>query len=609
MKTRKQLLALVLAAVLLLSLAACDGGKAAQGADAPAPLGADSEGPRIRGVHDLRGEAGEEIWVLDGVEAFDAAGNDLTDQLSVESVPALDFRDGKTVPAAGGVYDLYVSVTDGNGQTERVEATLTVAHGAGDAELLRSFDFSDPGEADDFGWEARIGGSAKADAAIRQGAYIFEISDPGKAAEDVQLALPGFQLTRSDYRVRIWAKSTADIPCSLQARDESAEAPTFLAESGERTIGAHVTPVEISFTSEGKGSAELLLNLGGGSARDCTVTIDKIELYRISGDETMIPVFAADFTAEDAIRSEAGDGAVASVSAPGEFTISSYPNGGGVWSIRCCLGLGDQTIEEGQSYYYSFTVNAENGLSGEALLESLSRYQDARVDFRSLSGQPGEDVTVTAVFTADREISDPVVRLQIGTAPGGATENKLVFKDLSFGRVEGNKIVRKTVEQFSPYGYDSRNATNPLAPWTCFNGTDDENARGVGTIWAENGSFFYRMDDIGTVDWHNKLSCGFRENPLTLPAGRLFKVDITMRADKYLFCGIYLNPIGKWEPKIAENVLIVPAAQTFSFITSEPVDSETDFELLFQFGSEINSVLGSATVEIVDLSIYEIPVG
>ena len=50
-----------------------------------------------------------------------------------------------------------------------------------------------------------------------------------------------------------------------------------------------------------------------------------------------------------------------------------------------------------------------------------------------LNAAPGEDVVVSAVFTADRDISDPVIRLQIGNAPEGAASNKITFKDLVFG--------------------------------------------------------------------------------------------------------------------------------------------------------------------------------
>ena len=607
MKNWKKLFAILLAAAMILSLAACGG------TDEPKDNG-DNTDPVIKGVHDLTVEAGSEIDLFDGVTAEDAEDGDLSGMINVEATPAMDIKNGKATPPTAGDYELTYSVTDKGGKTVQEYATLTATRQTAEPVVWKQFDFSTQEVTDSHGWEARIGENAQATAGMKQGAYVFEIANPGEGDGDIQFALPGFALKKADYRIRIWAKSDKDTYCHLLVRDENAEGWSTFAGEFNKVIGTKVAPIETFFSCEGDGSAELLLNLGKISPNpdnpddttptDFTVTIDKIELYEITGDETLVPVYNSDLTAADAVGIEAGDGAAASFDG-GVVSIDAYPTDGGVWSIKANLGLNGETIENGVKYYYSFTVNAENGVGGEALVESLSLYHEARVNFNGFNAPAGEDTVISGTFTADRDISDPVIRLQIGNAPEGATANKITVKDLEFGKVEGDKETVKTMHKFIAFGNDTPNASNPDCPWTTFNGTDEDNERGVGTIWAENGSFFYRIDDGGTVDWHNKLICGYRENPLTLPADSYYTVEITVKADKNVSCGVFLNPIGGWDPRISEGMDITTEEQTFTFTTTDTFIADMDFELLFQFGSEATAALDGVTVEFTNITIYQ----
>lgn len=610
MKKTNKLLALLLASAMVFGLAACGDSNGGQTGD--------NTKPAISGVKDLVTEAGSEINVLDGVTASDAEDGDLSGMITIEATPALEFKNGKAVPPTAGDYELTYSVTDKAGETTQEYATLTATRKTAEPVVWKQFEFSTQTVTETFGWEARIGESADATAALKSGAYVFEIKNPGQGDGDVQFALPGYALKKADYRIKIWAKSDKDTYCHFLVRDEMADGWATYAGAFNVRIGQKIAPIELTFSSEGEGSAELLLNLGrispnpdnpeDATPSDFTVMIDKIELYEITGDEFLTPVYTADFSADDTMTAEAGDGAEASVSAPGEFTISAYPTDGGVWSIKANLGLGGEMIEKDVKYYYSFTINAENGVGGEALVESLTQYHEARVNFNGFGAGAGEDVVVTSIFTADRDIADPVIRLQIGNAPDGAVSNKIVIKDLVFGKVEGDKEVNKTIHKFIAFGNGTPNEFNPDAPWTTFNGTDEDNEHGVGTIWAENGSFFYRIDDGGNVDWHNKLICGYRENPLTLPADSYYTVEITVKADKNVSCGLFLNPIGGWDPRISEGMDITTEKQTFRFTTTDTFIADMDFELLFQFGSDATAALGDVTIEFTNITIYQMVV-
>ena len=587
------------------------------------PVFASADGePTLDGVHDQSVMAGTEFDALAGITAAGGDGSDLTGMIMVESTPALDFKNGKATPENPGDYELVYSVTDNSGVTVEDYATLTVTKKTGEEVVYRTFDFSTVEVTDNHGWEAKIGEAAQAEAALKNGAYVIDIRNPGEGDGDVQLAKAGYALKAADYKIKIWAKSTKPTYAHILARNENAEGWETFGGAFNVRIEETVKPLELSFSSAGEGSAELLFNLGkitpnpdnaeDTTPTDFTVTIDKIELYEISGEEHEVPVYTADFTQGEGVTAEAGDGAGASASfADGKavVTIDSYAGeGGGVWSVKANIGLGDLTIEQGQKYYYRFTINAQNGQGGEALVESAARAWECRANFNGLNAAAGEDVVVSSVFVAEADVEDPVIRLQIGNAPEGATNNVITISDVEFGKMEGDKETVKTIEAFMPFGPATANAENADYPWQTFNGTDEDNERGVGTIWTDNGSFFYRIDNGGTVDWHNKLICGFGGNPLTLASDSYYIVEITARADKPVSCGVFLNPMGGWDPRFSEGMDLTEEFQTFRFATTDTFIMDMDFELLFQFGSEALSKLDEVTVEFSNVTIYQMSV-
>jgi len=587
----------------------------------PALVSAEDAGPVLDGVHDQSVMAGTEFDALDGITAADAEGGDLTNMIMIESMPELNFKNGKATPENPGDYELVYSVTDKNGVTVEDYATLTVTKKTGDEVVYRAFDFSTQAVTDNKGWEARIGEAAQAVAALKDGAYVIDIQNPGDGDGDVQLAKAGYALKAADYKLKIWAKATKPTYAHILARNEQAEGWETFGGAFNVRIEETVAPLELSFTSPGEGSAELLFNLGkitpnpenaeDTTPNDFSVIIDKIELYEISGEEHQVPAYTADFTANEGVYAETGDGAEASVAfADGKaaVTIEKYPTEGGVWSVKANLSLGDLKIEKGQKYYYSFTVNAQNGQGGEALVESAEKSWENRANFNGLNIPAGEDTVISAAFTAEADVDDPVIRLQIGNAPEGAVQNVIVISNVEFGRLEGDKETVKTIDAFMPFGPNTANAENTEYPWQTFNGTDEDNERGVGTIWTEDGSFFYRIDNGGTVDWHNKLICGFGGNPLTLASDSYYTVEITARADHPVSCGVFLNPMGGWDPRISEGMDLTTEFQTFRFATTDTFIMDMDFELLFQFGSEALSKLDDVTIEFSNVTIYQMSV-
>lgn len=611
----KKLSVIALLLVLCLSLTAC-AGKPAAPTPTAAPTEAPNTAPSISGVADQTVMAGTEFDALAGIAATDAEDGDITVMVNVEAAPSLTFKNGKTTPETAGSYELVYSVTDKGGLTAEAYATLTVTKKVADEVVYKTLDFSTQEVTDNHGWEARISEAAQAAASLKQGAYVVEIANAGNGDGDVQLAKSGFAVKPADYKVKVWVKSSKPTFAHFLARDEQADGWSLLGEVWNARITEEIAPIELNFTVAKEGSVELLLNLGRitpnpDQAEDTTpsdfvVTIDKIELYEISGEEHAVPVYTADLSSEG-VTVEAGDGANATAAFDGaaKVEIANYPTEGGVWSVKANILLGDVTIENGQKYSYSFTLNAANGQGGECLVESGAQYDKCRAHFNSFSAGAGEDVTVSGTFVADKDIADPVIRLQIGSAPEGVSTNTVTISNVVFNKVEGDKETHKTIESFMAFGRDTDNGQNPDRAWETFNGTDEDNDRGVGTIWADNGSFFYRIDNGGTVDWHNKLIYGYSGNPLTLASDSYYIVEITASATRDVACGVFLNPMGGWDPRVAERMELTAEPQTFRFATTDTFVMDMDFELLFQFGSEATANAGEVTVQFDNVTIYQ----
>ena len=607
----RKALALVLSLVMILSLAACGGDS---GENTP---------PQITGVMDQMVEAGSEFNALEGVAASDAEDGDITAKISIDATPALTFKNGKVTPEKAGSYELVYSVTDQSGEIAEAYATLTVTKQTGDAEVYMDFDFSDQA-VDSKGWIAKVAEGVAATGELKQGAYVFDITNPGNGDGDIQLTLEGLAVKAADYKVKVWAKSTANTYAHILARDENAEGWSTFGGAYNLVIGQEIAALELNFTAADNGSAELMINLGkitpnpenpdDTTPENFTVTIDKIEVYEITGNETQNPIFTNDFSApaDNAIVVSAGDGAAASAAyenGAAKVIIDAYPTEGGIWSIKADIALPGVTIEQGQKYFYSFKVNAANSQNGECLVESETLFHEARAHFNSLAAPAGEETVVTGTFTAESAIFDPVIRLQIGSPADGVFANDILIDDVQFCKVEGDKEVHKTIYAFTPFGPNTANYGNSAYPWQTFNGTDEDNDRGVGTIWTEGGSLFYRIDQGGVTDWHNKLICGYGDNPLVLAADRYYIIEITAKADKNVSCGFFLNPLGGWDPRVSESMDITTEEQTFVFETTDTFFTDMNFEILFQFGSEATAALGDVTIEFSDIVIYSKSIG
>ena len=279
----KKLIAILLTLVMVLSVAAC-GGKT----EAPVAT-AENQKPAISGVQDASVEAGQVFDALAGVTASDAEDGDLTTMITVESTPTLDFKGGKATPETAGSYELVYAVTDKAGATAEAYATLTVTKKTGEATVLKEFDFSTVEATDAHGWEAVVDG-AEATGALKDGAFVIDIVNPGEGDGNVRFVKSLDVKAGADYKVKIWAKSSAPTYAHFIPKDGSTEEwKTFGGEVWNARLDAKISCVESNFTAPEDGVAELRLHLGkitpnpdnpaDTTPENFTVTIDKVEIY------------------------------------------------------------------------------------------------------------------------------------------------------------------------------------------------------------------------------------------------------------------------------------------------------------------------------------------
>ena len=590
--------------------------------------------PVISGVRDTASTvAGTQFDALEGVTASDAEDGDLTSSVTVESVPAMTFTDGVATPPSAGSYELIYSVIDSDGAEGNAYCTLTVSRAASAAEVLYSFDFSDvtPAESDKRGWTANISGGVDGTAALKEGAYVFDIAAlNGQGDGSVTLSKVLGDLGAGDYRIVVWARATADTYVHLLAEDASTDDWKTVGGGYNLKVGTSVSELSTTFTLDDTttDTVDVRIHMGkitpnpenpSDTPPDAfSIYIEKIALYCTTGTETRVDLYEEDFwQSADSVTTQAGDGAAASVSlvdGVAQIAISSYHGEGvgGIWSLKADIALGGAAIDAGAKYGYSVELSAQNAQAGELLVENKGA--SSRANFASFSLNAGEKQTFTGVFTAEATIAanDAVLRLQIGNASEGVTSNTLTVDNVVLYRLDGDKRTDRVLQdRFLLFGSASSNETNSETPYEVFNGSDDNpDQAGIGTMFTQNGSLIYRIEEAGEADWHNKLVIGYTANPLVLQGSAYYTFRIRMKASAPITFNFYVHDLKAfdWDTGLIvrqEAVSVGTEETTIEYTTTTPTMGTSDYEMLFQFGSQALAALGEVVIEISEITVLQ----
>ena len=177
-------------------------------------------------------------------------------------------------------------------------------------------------------------------------------------------------------------------------------------------------------------------------------------------------------------------------------------------------------------------------------------------------------------------MANPAITFQMGVIDSASV---IEFSNLKVVALGGSKETTSTGYSFTPDGFGTYN--------------DAQTAEGY--LYSEDGKLVYEMTKIGLTDWFNKLYI----SRLRLEADKIYTISFTAKADKNISCAFFLNPVGKWDPRVSEEVQFTTELKTFEYVTPK-FAADMDFEVLWQFGSDVNQKLGGAKIEITSIIIY-----
>ena len=607
--------------------------------------------------------AGEEFDALEGVTAYDEEDGDLTDKIKVEAV-GLTFTNGKTTPTEPSEYigyEIVYSVEDSDGAEATEYCTLYVKQAAAELENIYTVDFGnitpyyDYGEeaeedveGDNHWWKPEIEGSAVATAALKQGAFVFDVTNNGEGDGNIRLARTINDLGAGEYQFVVWAKSSVDTLFSMIARNTKAAGWETFGGAWEVPVGTTVKAYTANFTVDGDdNSIEFRIHMGKmtkhssdeegkeeaekdhsqciPSAENFSFFIEKIAIYKTTGSDTTTDVYnKASFSDIAGFEmTNAGDGAAATEGydateqAP-KVTITQYNTSQGIWSISAVLPLTDVEIDKDARYGYEVVLKATAECGAELVLAPADNKDAANSEKKGVTIGTTE-TTVSGTFTAGFSSEAPGLHIQLGKSDfvnDTKTSNTVFVKSVRFYKIEGNLTTSRVAQdKFIVFGNASHDKTNAKYPFEIFNKSDDKpTEKGIGTAYIEGGKLIYKIHEAGTDGGHNKLAVGYWDNPINLPENAYYVISFTIKSSVALDFNLTLHDMNRAWGSADEGVLLRRASyhnnsaihldgteQTFTFVTDDPILVATKCELLFEFGSA--ALTGEVTIELSALSI------
>ena len=250
------------------------------------------------------------------------------------------------------------------------------------------------------------------------------------------------------------------------------------------------------------------------------------------------------------------------------------------WEIWAVLGLGDK-LAGGRTYKISLDVKSTITTTAniEAVLRTFNQ-ENTQAGKYEIAFAAGETTKVEFEANLTEDLENPAINFQLGAIQEAG---QLEFSNVSVVALGGSKEVTTEGYAFTPVGF----------------GTYNDAQTAEGSLYIENEKLVYEMTKIGLVDWHNKMYIP----RVKLEADKIYTIEIKAKADKKISCAFFLNPVGKWDPRVSEEIAFETSSKTYEIITPK-FAADIDFEVLFQFGSDVNSALGGAKIEFESITIY-----
>jgi hypothetical protein len=578
----KKTLILLLSFTLMIVLAACDK-KEEQSNNAPEIIGAKDE---------VTIDLGQTFNALLGVSASDEEDGDITSDLVVSVMPNITFTDGKLTPINTGDYYITYTVTDSKGEVVEAYTTLKVMPTLGEKTTFIDYEFIDaPADLNDFvvSFEETAEGTYLAE----KGFLNISVTNNGEADNQAKLMKEQLEIVSgATYQFTIKMKASETVKMHYIINN-AANGWAPYAGTWNMEVTSEFQEYTLEFLAEeGSTETEFLLQFGGNNYHEFTnpeqfdIVIDSIIITKTTGEMTEEAVVEDSFDSDsvagwDIRGDETYDAEISVVDGALDFVVNQYPAGNNAWEMDLYRQTGYDLVQ-GEMYKITFDYATINDQFYELCFEDATMDWQVRAGFKNGTLQGNGQFEYT--FVASTDITDLHIKFSLGK--GAAETNTLSLDNFNFYHLTGDLEEEQVVTDFVPAEGET--------PWNTFNNTE-EGAEGV--VYAEDGKLIYDITSFGTTDWFNKL---YFEN-IELTGNGLYTLEMKIKADKEVKALTGLNVMGKWDPRVWEEIIITEEEQTFEFQMDDKLMFNMNFELLFQAGFADNE--GPAKIEFSSIKI------
>ena len=353
---------------------------------------------------------------------------------------------------------------------------------------------------------------------------------------------------------------------------------------GLHLVGGKAQTVEkiISVPADKASTDNLMLQFNlGRTTRANAVTVSgvKVEEVPLSYADMMSKDFAYTgsgvdlWTNTDYTATLEGSGSAATVH------ITGVPSTGAeVWKVKMLINTG-AILSAGKTYLVRADILAAKGQNYEVCFNN----EETEKGFDALYGQTitaGSKATVEKTISVPESMTDAgelVLQFSVGDAvENDITVSNVSVQELDFGMSAGSPAPDTVVNLYN-------------APQTA-----------AGTLDVTRDKLTYKIAKISSEAADNTITIA----GANLKASDLYTVTFTARANKDLTGTFALSQAGGGTAAISEQFRLTPKATAYSFTTKDPLSSGGFYDLLWQFGCADNQQLGSADVEISNISVY-----
>lgn len=389
--------------------------------------------------------------------------------------------------------------------------------------------------------------------------------------------------------------------CFNNGAAEAGYGALYGLKAGEKsTVSGLIT---VPADMENASDLVLQFNLGNSeSGNAITVSDIKVESVELTEGESVLPT-AFSFASKSTVNGWAHEDYAVNLTDNGTsatMNITSVPaTGREAWKVKMFVETGAH-LTAGKTYRVRMDVSAQSAVNYEICYNNgaVEKGVGALYDLRAGANKS----TVTATLTPNAN-SELIIQLSLGKAAGAnaVTVSNVRVEELVTGGAksvlpaEFKYVAAKEIDYATAEPTAVSRILFPQSVVWMYNAEGSAS----GTMSTAGGKITYNMTKISKSDGDNKITIPDVE----LKAGKTYTVTFKAKANKNIDCVFVLNRAGEWNTAIYENLGVGTEEKEYTF-TTNALDADSAYELLWQFGSSKNNKLRTAEVEIRDVAIY-----